>query len=344
MRYLPISLKTENTQIVLIGNGDAALNKLRLLVKTAAHIQLFAPSPSLELATFLIQQSESKINHLTHPFSSDDLSDVAAVFSCADDADENIRIASWAAQQNIPFNSPDNPDICTFFVPSIVDRAPVTIAISTEGTAPVLAKQIRAHLEHYLPQNTGKLANFAQNLRSKVHNRLSNMNDKRHFWENFFNGTIADQFLAGNLDQADQLIDNALDNPAPSQGKLYVIHAADPDMLSIKAARTLQLADHIYQLEGTLVDIEEFTNLSRRDAQFTKISSNPNKPEDGEIIMQIAKQVRCNKMIVVIGDASSYKRIQKISNHLLGKDIQIEQLHSAQKSTETVNQFSQAQF
>ena len=344
MRYLPISLKTENAQIALIGNGEAALNKLRLLVKTCAQIQLFAPSPSLEMATFLIQQTDSKINHLTRRFSSGDLSDVAAIFSCADDADENIRLSQLAGQQNIPFNSPDNPDICTFLVPSIVNRAPVTIAISTEGAAPVLAKQIRAHLEHYLPQNTGKLAHFAQNLRAKVQNKLSNMNDKRHFWENFFNGNIADHFLAGNVKQAEQLVDNALDNPKPNHGKLYVIHAANPDMLSIKAARILQLADHIYQLEGKLVDIEDFTNLARRDAQFTKISTNPNKPEDGEIIMQIAKQARSGKMLVVIGDASSFKRIQKISNHLLGKDIQIEQLHSAPANVESTDQFSQAQF
>lgn len=344
MRYLPISLKTENTQIALIGNGEATLNKLRLLVKTSAQIQLFASSPSLELATFLIQQSESNINHLRHPFSSDDLSDVAAVFSCADDADENIRIANWAKQQNIPFNSPDFPKICTFFVPSIVDRAPVTIAISTEGSAPVLAKQIRAHLEHFLPQNTGKLASFARNLRTEVQNKLSNMNEKRHFWENFFNGDIAAHFLTGDTQQAHKLVDNALENPQPNDGKLYIIHAADPDMLSIKAARILQLADHIYQLEGLLGDIEDFTNLSRRDAQFTKISSNPNRPEDGELIMQIAKQARCGKMIVVIGDASTQKRKAKIANHLSGKDIQIEQLNSALASVKSVNQFSQAQF
>lgn len=344
MRYLPISLKTENTKIALIGNGEAALNKLRLLVKTSAQIQLFAPSPSLELATFLIQQSESNINHLSHPFSSDGLNDVAAVFSCADDADENIRIATWAKQQNIPFNSPDHPSICTFFVPSIVDRAPVTIAISTEGAAPVLAKQIRAHLEHFLPQNTGKLANFARALRTKVQNNLSNINDKRHFWENFFDGDIATHFLTGDTQQANKLVADALENPQQNIGKLYIIHAADPEMLSIKAARILQLADHIYQLDGLLGDIEDFTNLSRRDAQFTKISSNPNKPEDGELIMQIAKQARCGKMIVVIGDASTQKRKAKIANHLSGKDIQIAQLNSAPTSVESVNQFSQAQF
>lgn len=344
MRYLPISLNTQNAQIALIGNGEAALNKLRLLVKTSAQINLYATFPSAALISFLQSQKNSKINHLNLKFIKQDFANIIAIFSCSDDTAENIKIAKWAAIQKIPFNSPDNPDICTFFVPSIVDRSPVTIAISTEGAAPVLAKQIRAHLEHYLPQKTGKLAIFAQNIRTKVQNKLSDINDKRHFWENFFNSNIADNFLNGNITKAQQLIEESLDNPTETGGKLFIIHAADPDMLSIKAARILQLADYIYQLEGSLIDIESFTNLSRRDAQFIKISSNPNKPEDGEIIMQIANQARCGKIIVVIGDASTHKRKEKISNHLYGKNINIEQLHSAQANIESTNQFSQTQF
>lgn len=344
MRYLPISLKTENANIALIGNGEAALNKLRLLVKTSANITLYAPSPSVELITYLISQDSDQITHLYRRFSKSDTAELVAIFACADKSAENQQIATWADEQKIPYNSPDNPEICTFFVPSIVDRSPVTIAISTEGAAPVLAKQIRAHLEHYLPQNIGKLASFAQNLRQKVQQKLTNMNDKRHFWENFFNGSIADNFLKGDLPVTLSLIEEALENPLQSDGKLYVIHASDPDLLSIKAARILQLADHIYQLEGTMVDIECFTHLSRRDAQFTKISSHPNKPEDGEIIMQIAKQARNGKIIVVIGDDSTQKRKDKISNHLYGKQINIEHLHSAQPSVASNLQYSQTQF
>ncbi|MGL1922233.1 MAG: siroheme synthase [Hyphomicrobiales bacterium] len=344
MRYLPISLKTLNATILLVGNGEAALNKLRLLMKTHAQIQLFALSPSLELATFLIQNPTSKLTHLHRNFTETDLKNAVAIFSCEDDAAENQKIANLALKANIPFNSPDNSDICTFFVPSIVDRSPVTIAISTEGTAPVLAKQIRAHLEHYLPQNTGKLANFAQSIRSKVQSKLNNMGDKRHFWENFFNGNIASHFLKGDLAKSHVEIDKSLKNPTSHNGKLYIIHAADPDLLSIKAARMLQLADYIYQIQGTDVDIEQFTNLSRRDAQFVSVSTNPNKPQDGELIMQISNQIRCGHIVVVIGDDSTNKRKTRIFNHLVGKDIAIEQLNSAQLNVERPNQFSQTQF
>lgn len=341
MHYLPISLKVKHSHIAIIGNGEAALNKLRLAVKTSAKIRLFAAAPSLELASYLIQQSDSQINHLKRDFLSSDLTDLSIIFACVNDAAKNIAIAQLAKAKNIAFNSPDNPQICTFFVPSIVDRAPVTIAISTEGAAPVLAKQIRAHIEHYLPQNIGKLASFAQNIRTKVQNSLTSMNDKRHFWEEFFSGRIATSYLMGNVKQAEALIANSLNNPKQKMGKLYIIHATEPDLLSIKAARILQLADHIYQLNGTLVDIESFNHLARRDANFISIDSHPNRPEDGEIIMQIANQVRKGHIIVVIGDASTQKRKDKIFNHLFAKNIEIEPLNSAQLHVEPTSQFSQ---
>lgn len=344
MRYLPISLKTENSIIALIGNGEAALNKLRLLVKTQAQILLFAPSPTLELATFLIQNPSANITHLPRDFTSKDLTTATTIFACAENKIQNHKTAKQALAAKIPFNSPDDPEICTFIVPSIVDRSPVTIAISTEGTAPVLAKQIRAHLEHYLPQNIGDLANFAQNLRGRVQSKLKNTQDKRHFWERFFNGSIADYFLKGQAQQCNAMIDKTLENPSKYPGKLYIIHAADPDLLSIKAARMLQLADYIYQIEGNLVDIEQFTNLSRRDAHFVKVSSNPDKPQDGELIMQIANQARNGQIIAIIGDESTNKRKTRIFNHLAGKDIEIEQLNSAPLNIEHSNQFSQTQF
>ncbi|MCJ8324741.1 MAG: hypothetical protein HRU29_05210 [Rhizobiales bacterium] len=344
MHYLPISLKTKDAHIALIGNGEAALNKLRLLVKTSAQINLFAPAPSLELAAFLIQNELGHINHIKHNPTKTDFNNIVAIFACHAALADNEALAKLANAQNIPFNSPDNPQICSFIVPSIVDRSPVTIAISTEGAAPVLAKQVRAHLEHYLPQNTGKLAIFAQSVRQQVQNKLSSAKAKRHFWENFFHGKIATSFLNGQTAAAKKLVEQNLSNPSEIAGKLYVIHTTNPDLLTIKSARILQLADTIYQLESDISDIEAFTHLARRDAKFVKISTNPDKPQDGEIIMQIANQVRQGEISVVIGDESSQKRKDKISNHLLGKQIDVEHLNSVLPDTKPQNQFSQAIF
>lgn len=344
MHYLPISLKTKNAHIALIGNGEAALNKLRLLVKTSAQINLFAPAPSLELAAFLIQNDFDQINHIKHNPSETDFANTVAIFACHVTLADNEAVAKLASGQNIPFNSPDNPQICSFIVPSIVDRSPVTIAISTEGTAPVLAKQIRAHLEHYLPQNTGKLAVFARSVRQQVQNKLLGAKAKRHFWENFFHGRIASTFINGQTDAAKKLVTENLDNPREIPGKLYVIHTTNPDLLTIKSARILQLADTIYQLESDASDIEAFTHLARRDAKFVKINSNPNKPQDGEIIMQIANQIRQGEISVVIGDESTQKRKDKISNHLLSKQLDVEHLNSVLPNIEPQNQFSQAIF
>ncbi|NRA87589.1 MAG: siroheme synthase [Rhizobiales bacterium] len=332
MRYLPISLNTKNSTIALLGNGEAAVNKLRLLVKTDAIIHLFASAPSVELIQYIQSRPNTAIISFNRQFVEADLGNHVAIFSCSENSAENEFIAKLAKQNNIPFNSPDNPEICTFYVPSIVDRSPVTVAISTEGTAPVLAKKIRAHIEQHLPQDIGKLALFAQNIRQHVQGRLTNMNEKRHFWENFFNGKIADFFHQGKLDIAKDLVEQSLDKPTEQIGKLYLIHASDPDLLSIKAARILQLADYIYQIEGTETNIEDFTNLARRDAHFSTVSSSPDKPQDGELIMQIAKQARENKTIIVIGDNSTKKRKNKIFTHLQNENIAIEHLYSAKSS------------
>ncbi len=325
MRYLPISLDTKNATIALIGNNDATLNKLRLLTKTNAKIQLYSPNPNTALITYLQTQKNTTINHFTRDFINADVNTQTAIFACTNNP---TQIFEWANSKNIPFNSPDNPQICSFYVPSIVDRSPVTIAISTEGTAPVLAKKIRAHLEQYLPQDTGKLALFAQTLRKTVQERLTNMAQKRHFWEGFFNGRITQHFHQGNIKLTKKLVYESLNSSIKSTGKFYIIHADDPDLLSIKAARILQLADNIYQLEGS----DNLENLFRRDAHFTKISTNPNNPQDAELMMQIAKQVRDNKIVVLIGNDNVQLRKSKILTHLNKNDVQTEQLYSAQST------------
>ncbi len=332
MRYLPISLKTDNNYIALIGNGEAALNKLRLLVKTHAKIKLYAPAPSIALIQYLQSHSNIAIIHLHHQFTKLDLPNLIAIFSCADNHHENISVAKLAKSINLPFNSPDNPEICTFNIPSIVDRSPVTIAISTEGTAPVLAKKIRATIEQQLSPNIGKLAIYAQNFRHIVKRKLTTMTDKRHFWENFFNGKIAEKFLSGDLAQTNQLANDALSNPQAPNGKFYIIHVTDPDLLSIKSARIMQLADEIYQIESNNIDIETFANFARRDAQYTKILSNPDKPQNGELIMKIAKQARDGKIIVLLGDNSAKARKNNIFSHLQNENIEIEHLYSAKPS------------
>jgi uroporphyrin-III C-methyltransferase/precorrin-2 dehydrogenase/sirohydrochlorin ferrochelatase len=198
----------------------------------------------------------------------EDLSLGAIIICATDNLDVNRRVSQLAQSKNLPVNVVDSPELCSIITPAIVDRSPLMIAITSGGDAPVLARQIRAKLEVMFPSSYGALAKIAGQFRHVVKAKLSTNEQRLRFWEQVFNGPIAEKAFVGKLDDAEQGIRTLLDNVETDslRGEVYLVGGGpgDPDLLTFKALRLMQQADVV--LYDRLVS-DKVLNLVRRDAE-----------------------------------------------------------------------------
>lgn len=258
MRYFPIFFDLDGRPVTVVGGGEEALRKIRLLLKTGAAINVIAPELHAELA------AERRVNWIAKGYQAGLLDGAALVYSA--DAALNEKVASDARALGIPVNAVDNPGISTFIVPSIVDRDPVVVAIGTEGTAPVLGQGLRARIDAMLPQALGELARAASGLRARVAEAIPPGNRRRSFWHRFFFGDVRDAFIAGQscnyLAGVEKLFE-AEAHPAAGRVAFVSLGSQDPELLTIKAQRKLQEADVIVHDRAVAPAILE---MARRDA------------------------------------------------------------------------------
>ncbi len=258
MRYFPIFYDLEGRKVVVVGGGEEALRKVRLLLKTNARILVIAPLLHDELA------SEPRVEWLAWRFAPDLLDGAALVYAA--DPELNNLVSVEAKARGIPVNVIDGAEISTFITPSIVDRDPVIVAIGTEGTAPVLGQGIRARIDAMLPNALGALAWKANALRPRVANEVPQGSSRRSFWNRFFFGSIRDAAIAGDEAGYAHELNIALNDEAkPSVGRVSLVGAGpgDPELLTLKAQRKLQEADVIVydgQIGSGILE------LARRDA------------------------------------------------------------------------------
>jgi uroporphyrin-III C-methyltransferase / precorrin-2 dehydrogenase / sirohydrochlorin ferrochelatase len=240
MRYFPIFVDLENARVVVVGGGEEALRKVRLLLKTTAQIHVIAPKLHPELA------ENARVNWLAKSYKAEHLDGARLVYSA--DAELNAVVSADAQARGIQINAVDAADISTFIVPSIVDRDPVVVAIGTEGTAPVLGQGIRAKIDAMLPDKLGALAAKAQTLRGRVAQHIPHGNRRRAFWQQFFFGAPRDAFIAGDeLNFHTTLHDAVTEALTGNTGRVSLVGAGpgDPELLTLKAQRKLQEADVI---------------------------------------------------------------------------------------------------
>lgn len=265
MDYLPLFHTLDQKKCLLIGGGSIATRKARLLLEAHADLTVIAPTLTNELSD-LVQRGE--ISHLARPFKSNDTLGFHLVISATDDDLTNAQVSEEAQSNNIPVNVVDQPALCSFIFPAIVDRSPITIGISSGGVAPVLARLVRAKLETLLPHGLGKLASLAAEYRQTVKNHFTNAKQRRLFWETIFNGPIADLSYQGQQAEAEKGLLQALaqTNDVAPAGKVYLVGGGpgDPELLTLKALRVLQQADIIIYDRLVSADV---LNLARRDAE-----------------------------------------------------------------------------
>ncbi len=264
MRYFPIFFDLQDRKVIVVGGGEEALRKVRLLLKTRARIQVVAPRLHEELA------AEPRVEWLAGQYSPQHLEGAALVYAAEPAINE--AVSAEARAHGIPVNVIDAAEISTFLTPSIVDRDPVVVAIGTEGTAPVLGQGIRARIDTELPQALGALAKRASALRARVANEVPHGNRRRTFWSKFFFGPIRDAAVAGDETAYAHELNVALkEEAAPSMGRISLVGAGpgDPELLTLKAQRKLLEADVIFHDRRITHGILE---LARRDAERVPVS------------------------------------------------------------------------
>ena len=190
-------------------------------------------------------------------------------------------VASAARERGIPVNAVDRRALCSFILPSILDRSPLVAAVSTGGAAPILARILRARLETVIPAQFGRLARFLGEIRSDVLGRIVDSARRRRFFEGVVDGPIGEQVLAGREDEARDAIASALDEheAAGAAGEVYLVGAGpgDPDLLTFRALRLMQKADVV--VYDRLVS-NAVLDLARRDAERIYAGKQPRPPRD----------------------------------------------------------------
>jgi len=266
MDALPVFLKLRDTPCLVVGGGRVAERKIDLLLRAGARVTVVAPQLETTLQTYF---AAGTLTWIPTCFDPAQLENARIVIAATDDRAVNQAVSQTAQAKQIPVNVVDQPDLCTFTVPSIVDRSPVIIAIGTSGASPVLARLLKARLETLIPAAYGRLAGLAGQFRDSVKTALAKADARRAFWEEVFQGRVAELVFAGKDRQAkkelERMISVTSDNDY-SRGEVYLVGAGpgDPDLLTFRALRLMQRADVV--LYDRLV-APAIVDLVRRDAE-----------------------------------------------------------------------------
>lgn len=276
----------------MVGGGEVAARKIRLMLKANASITVIAP----ELCDTIKQEMLDKIIHKPRVFEDNDISGYRLITAATNDDKVNKHVSELAQANNVPVNVVDAPELCSFITPSIVDRSPVVIAISTGGGAPVLARMLRSKLEAFIPASYGRLAAVMQSYRDKIKQTLPEESMRRQFWEQVVNGPIAEYFFSGQNEAGTQLLSETIENQTDEsvQGEVWLIGAGpgDPDLLTFRALRLMQQADVV--LYDRLVS-NDILELCRRDADRIYVGKKRDKhavpqPEINQRLVDLAKE------------------------------------------------------
>lgn len=281
MEIFPISLKLQQQPCLIVGGGRIAYRKAVLLAKAGAILHVIAPEIEPDLLN-LVQQTQGQ--YIAEDFQQQvNLRDYRLVIAATNDAVVNQQVFEACEAEKVLVNSVDDPPHCRFMVPAIIDRSPLIISVASNGTSPVLSRQIRTQLETLIPHGMGKLAQFSGKWRTTVKQKITNPDKRRIFWEDLYASPLKEQVFNGNEAEADQLIEQALKEWNTPKGEVYLVGAGpgDPELLTLKALRLMQQADVV--IYDRLVS-QPIMDLCRRDAEkiyVGKARSNHSVPQEG---------------------------------------------------------------
>jgi uroporphyrin-III C-methyltransferase/precorrin-2 dehydrogenase/sirohydrochlorin ferrochelatase len=269
----PAFHKVEGRRVVVVGGGREAAAKVRLLAETKARIVVFAGSLDKETGADLVAAHADWQGAWP---STGDLDGAALVFAATGDEDSDRAVVALAHEAGVPVNIVDRPELCDFFTPAIVNRAPLAVAVGSDGAAPVLSRHVRARIEAMLAPAFGDLAALAERLRERVSRRLGSAAQRRRFWARFFSGPVAEKVFAGETDAAEGEAMHMLEIGPNLAGHVSLVGAGPgaEDLLTLRAQRALQEADVI--VYDRLVP-EAIVAQGRRDARRINVGKAPGR-------------------------------------------------------------------
>ena len=276
MDNLPIFFAVKGKTVLVDGGGTVAARRVERALSAGARVEIFDPDPNQELRLLLEQPG---VAHHTRLPTRDDVARAAIVYGASEDPARDQRLYDWSRDLRCLCNIADCPALCDFITPSVVDRSPIVIAISTGGAAPVIGRILRARIEATLPALYGRLASFAGGFRAKIARAIPDGRARRHFWERMIEGPAGDAFIAGDESRARARIERDLatleTGDANAPGEVYLVGAGpgDPDLLTFRALRLMQRADVV--LYDRLIG-DDILNLVRRDAERIYVGKAPN--------------------------------------------------------------------
>ncbi|WP_299021461.1 siroheme synthase CysG [uncultured Photobacterium sp.] len=263
MDYLPIFADLKHRPCLVVGGGDVAWRKTRMLLKAGADVRVIAPKLNADFQRAL---QAGDITFLAEEFSPLYLDGIFLAIAATDRKAVNALVYQSANQRQVMVNVVDDTQRCSFIVPSIVDRSPIIVAISSSGQAPVLARLIREKLESLLPQHLGRMAEIAGKFRTRLAKNITTLTARRHFWEQAFDGRFSELVAAGQDQEAEHEL-HSLSKKVEPQGQVALIGAGpgDAGLLTLRALQLMQQADVV--LYDYLVS-DEVMDLVRRDAEL----------------------------------------------------------------------------
>ena len=325
MKYFPLFADLDAAGVLVAGGGEQAAQKVRLLRKTRARITVVAETVTDELRDLA---QRNAITLMPRAFVTGDLDGQRLVYAATGDRVLDANVSRAAQARAIPVNVVDVPELSTFITPAIVDRAPVTVAIGTEGAAPVLAREIKTKLESWLPANLGAVADKAQALRAVVAATIPDGRARRRLWERLLQGPFRRAVLNGAETEADRIFDRELSGSSqPGAGRVALIGCGpgDPDLLTLKALQRMQEADVV--VVDRLVN-PKILDYARRDAERIFVGKTPGQKStsQAEINRILVREAAAGKMVARLkgGDPLVFGRAAEEMAALQAAHIDVE--------------------
>ncbi|MER9251434.1 siroheme synthase CysG [Mesorhizobium sp. M0598] len=300
LNAFPVFMRVEGEAIAIVGGAEEALAKARLLAQSSAVLRIVSDETSPELLAFI---AETGAAHIADAYDAAHLNGAVMVFAASGDEALDRRVAGDARRLGIPVNAVDRPELCDFFTPALVNRAPVAIAIGTEGAGPVLAQMLRSRIDRMLSPSLGPLAALAASFRDTAERLLPKGNARRRFWSDFFGGAPARAVEAGELSQAHDAAVGLLLSKEPASGHIALVGAGPgaEDLLTLRAHRLLMEADVI--VHDALVP-EAIVAMGRRDAERLPVGKRKG--------CHSKSQAEINALLVELGHAG--KRVVRLKS------------------------------
>lgn len=293
MDYFPLFIKLKKQPCLVVGAGEIAARKIDLLARAGAAITVIAEKVGTSVES---QKNILNLNIIEKKFEEDDAQGFRLIVSATNNSATNQLVADAATNQNIPVNVVDNPKLCSFIFPAIIDRSPVIAAVSSGGASPVLARLLRAKIESIIPPAFGQLASLAEKYRPAVKAHIKEPAQRRIFWETILQGKISELVFSGKEQQAETQLQSLITNTENNDntGEVYLVGAGpgDPDLLTFRALRLMQQADVV--VYDRLVSAA-ILDLTRRDSEkiyVGKQRKNHSLPQESinQLLAKLAKQ------------------------------------------------------